>query len=473
MRPRTALLAACPWLSRDEASDALRNANGNVERAIEAQSSTTTTTTGDDNMDEEKRNNDNDERKIGNLEVAATTSTTSLSVQHPPLHHNDNLAVALRIPPRHTSVPINNLSDRQYCCVWSVEVYEDGYRPDVARTLLANVARHVNPILRARGWRVKRLIESSSPSWIGLCTSNGRSDADAASTNIQLNLRVRPDRKCTQFRSFRQILSVMLHEITHTSIGLEDIHPPAFWELLDEIKVEYQTRLTDGEVDGETDMYGCDTSYISSSGEVASVAASASDIVGTSNGVFNNLNLLDKVGSEGDCGSSKTRRRRRHRDGHARKKLGQGGSARSSGYSSNIPKKRPLLKGSKMVDKRTKVGKAALSKRDNLSVRELAAKAALARFGDAATTTTTTTSVATASSTNIGGGAAAALYSTSSATAAVDILSSSDSSEHDDIIGLANSRNDMSDSDDDDDDSIINEHNSGCGCRSCEWSKLF
>jgi hypothetical protein len=33
----------------------------------------------------------------------------------------------------------------------------------------------------------------------------------------------------------------------------------------------------------------------------------------------------------------------------------------------------------------------------------------------------------------------------------------------------------MSDSDDDDDDngSIINEHNIGCGCRSCEWSKLF
>ena len=470
MRPRTALLAACPWLSRDEASDALRNANGNVERAIEAVTPSAHAAR-QSQSSEEKRNNDNDERKIGNLDVA-TTSTTLSSLQHPPLHHN--LAVAPRVPPRHTSVPINNLSDRQYCCVWSVEVYEDGYRPDVARTLLANVARHVNPILRARGWRVKRLIESSSPSWIGLCTSNGRSDADAASTNIQLNLRVRPDRKCTQFRSFRQILSVMLHEITHTSIGLEDIHPPAFWELLDEIKVEYQTRLTDGEVDGETDMYGCDTSYISSSGEVASVAASASDIVGTSNGVFNNLNLLDKVGSEGDCGSSKTRRRRRHGGGHARKKLGQGGSARSSGYSSNIPKKRPLLKGSKMVDKRTKVGKAALSKRDNLSVRELASKAALARFGDAATTTTTTTSVATASSTNIGGGAAAAaLYSTSSATAAVDILSSSDSSEHDDIIGLANSSNDTSDSDDDDDDSIINEHNAGCGCRSCEWSKLF
>ena len=31
-----------------------------------------------------------------------------------------------RAPPRH-AVSINNLSDRQYCCVWSVEVYEDGY----------------------------------------------------------------------------------------------------------------------------------------------------------------------------------------------------------------------------------------------------------------------------------------------------------------------------------------------------------
>ena len=106
-------------------------------------------------------------------------------------------------------------------------MYEDGYRPDVARTLLANVARHVNPILRDRGWRVKRLIESASTQWIGLCTANGRTDADAASTNIQLNLRVQPDKHCTQFRSFHQILAVMLHEITHTSIGLEDIHPPA------------------------------------------------------------------------------------------------------------------------------------------------------------------------------------------------------------------------------------------------------
>ena len=120
---------------------------------------------------------------------------------------------------------INNLSDRQYCCVWSVEVYEDGYRPEVARTLLAQVAHHVNPILRTRGWRVKRLMESASTTFIGCCTGNGRYDADAASTNIQMNLRIQPNKHCTVFRTFSQILSVMLHEITHTSIGLEDIHP--------------------------------------------------------------------------------------------------------------------------------------------------------------------------------------------------------------------------------------------------------
>ena len=40
IRPRNALLTACPWLSRDEASEALRNADGDVERAKTASAST-------------------------------------------------------------------------------------------------------------------------------------------------------------------------------------------------------------------------------------------------------------------------------------------------------------------------------------------------------------------------------------------------------------------------------------------------
>ena len=362
---------------------------------------------------------------------------------------SSSLPSVVRAPPRHAAT-INNLSDRQYCCVWSVEVYDDGYRPDVARTLLAKVARHVNPVLRSRGWRVKRLIESSSTQWIGLCTANGRGDADAASTNIQLNLRARPDRRCEEFRSFREVLAVMLHEITHTSIGLEDIHPPAFYELLGEIKAEYRAKLAAGEVYLETDDYGCDSNFVSSSGELASVSASASDILAP-RGVLGDADLLGGVGSEGGCGASK---RRRRRGGGAR---GRRGGNYGAGYTRNLQKetKRPLLKGSKMVDKRTKVGKVAMAERDGLSTRELAARAALARFGNAAS------AGASAASTDV---LPLELeredkVKSSSNYGAMDIISS-----------------DSEGGDDDDGDSThesIEEHNYECGCRSCEWSKLF
>lgn len=47
----------------------------------------------------------------------------------------------------------------------------------------------------------------------------------------------------------------MLHEITHTSIGLEDIHPPAFYELNAEIKRQYWELRRSGAVANETDTY--------------------------------------------------------------------------------------------------------------------------------------------------------------------------------------------------------------------------
>ena len=48
--------------------------------------------------------------------------------------------VARRAPS--SCATVANLSDEQYCCVWGVEVFEDGWRPEVARALLAKVARH-------------------------------------------------------------------------------------------------------------------------------------------------------------------------------------------------------------------------------------------------------------------------------------------------------------------------------------------
>ncbi len=443
MRPRIALLTECPWLSRDEASEALRNADGDVERAKTAAAAA-------------RRQQQHQQQHQHERDRASSSSSTATGQGGEKIVDTNvgkaassSLQSVVRAPPRHAST-INNLSDRQYCCVWSVEVYADGYRPDVARTLLAKVARHVNPVLRSRGWRVKRLIESSSTQWIGLCTANGRGDADAASTNIQLNLRARPDRRCEEFRSFREVLAVMLHEITHTSIGLEDIHPPAFYELLGEIKAEYRAKLAAGEVDLETDDYGCDSNFVSSSGELASVSESASDILAPS-GVLDDADLLGGAGSEGGCGASK---RRRRRGGGAR---GRRGGNYGAGYTSNLQKetKRPLLKGSKMVDKRTKVGKAAMAERDGLSARELAARAALARFGNAAS-------------------AGASAASTDILPLELEREDQVKSSRNHGAIDVLSS--DSEGGDDDDCNSThepIEEHIYECGCRSCEWSKLF
>jgi len=66
-----------------------------------------------------------------------------------------------------------------------------------------------------------------------------------------------PDRHCKQFHTFHRILAVMMHKITHTSISIKDIHPPALYELMDQIKVDYKEKFNTGEVDTESDDYGC------------------------------------------------------------------------------------------------------------------------------------------------------------------------------------------------------------------------
>ena len=160
--------------------------------------------------------------------------------------------------------------------------------------------------------------------------------------------------------------------------------------------------------------------YVSSTGKVAPISSSALDTF-DGDDVSSSLGLLGAAGSEGECGARKGRRRRWR---------GGGNRGGSKGYTSNVPKKekrRPLLKGSKMIDKRTKTGKASMAERENLSARELAARAALARFGDAG-------------------------------------KGSSEKEEADEIV--------LS-SDEDDGDEPIEDHKLGCGCRSCNWGRMF
>jgi len=468
VRPRNALMALDASLSSKDASDILRRVNGDLE-AAERYIATERNKKKKKIMKSSPSINEQSEAK-DNSKQTTTVATTNTTITSPNASTNkpttlSNLqqqskkkaVTVVRAPPRHT-VSINNLSDRQYCCVWSVEVYEDGYRPDVARTLLAAVARHVNPVLRDRGWRCKRLIESASSKWIGLCTSNARADADAASTNIQLNLRTQPNKHCTTFRSFRQILAVMLHEITHTSIGLEDIHPPAFYELLTEIKIQYKEKLVAGEVDLETDDYGCNGKYINRDGSVGSVASSSTDLL-EHNSADNNIddNMLNTAEKETEqCGASKKKGKR------GRRKYNVGG--KSKGYISNVikEKKRPLLKGAKLIDKRTKVGKEAMSERANLTPRELAAKAATARFSNN-------------NSNGILNGSGNGLGKNNEGIGNYGV---GDEIYIDDDNSSTDKESDRSNlSDDDDDDNNENErivpHLQRCGCRSCDWSKNF
>jgi len=376
VRPRNELIATFPHLTSEEASEALRKAGGDLGKAKQAIIAASSSSSAQQQQQQQSK-------KRGSAKAAAGTKTKK-QARLPPSEIADKPAAAAaamvgklpeRLPPRAVA-SINNLSDRQYCCVWSVEVFQDAHRPDVARALLAAVARHVNPILRERGWRVKRLMESCSRSWIGLCTTNGRDDADAASVNIQLNLRVQPHKQCQQFRSFHQVLSVMLHEITHTSIGLEDIHPPAFWDLLEEIHQQYLEKLQNGEVAQETDDYGCNETVVTAQGEIKTIQEAARDTVDTTSS-SSQLTVGGAPMEEGDCGAKKRRRWRRRRGrGNYR-----GGGKYSKGYQSNVPKRRPLLKGARMVDGRTKAAKEAKRLQEKMTPQEMAARAALARLG--------------------------------------------------------------------------------------------
>jgi hypothetical protein len=470
VRPRNLLMAWDTSLSSKDASDILRIVDGDIEAAKRY-------ITAERNNNNKKNENKNKTKtkscnKTNNSITSATTIKTT-AAESGKNEQSQQAGIVARVPPSHNT-SINNLSDRQYCCVWSVEVYEDGYRPDVARALLATVARHVNPILRERGWRCKRLIESASSKWIGLCTGNNRADADAASTNIQLNLRTQPDKHCTTFRSFHQILSVMLHEITHTSIGLEDIHPPAFYELLNEIKIQYKEKLLAGEVDLETDDYGCNGQYITSDGSVGSVTSSAADLLlGHKSGVNNLDDMMNKSGSETECGAKKRGKGRRRYGGGGSGRSRGGGGGKSKGYTSNVinEKKHPLLKGAKLIDKRTKVGKEAMEEIANLTPRELAAKAAMARFSSSSSSSSSSNGVG-------GGGLGRTTNEKGTGNKGMKTTNGTGGRSGEEICidDDNNSTDNESDNDDDnedDEDERIVPHTQRCACRSCDWSKIF
>jgi hypothetical protein len=207
---------------------------------------------------------------------------------------------------------------------------------------------------------------------------------------------------------------------------------------MNEIKKEYREKLELGEVDLETDMYGCDAKFVTSTGDVMTIADAARDIVPTfMQQTVNRIVSTDDTFRDDECGVKRKRRRRK-----------QGTSRRNKQMSSStaITKKEkqpPLRQGVKMIDKRTIEGKRLLTESATLSRRELAARAALARFGN------------TAGASNV------------SVEPSINSNNNEDCMENNDLSGSEGFM------ESDDDDSIVQPHQDNCVCRSCDWDKLL
>jgi hypothetical protein len=242
---------------------------------------------------------------------------------------------------------------------------------------------------------------------------------------------------------------------------------------LDEIRQQYRTKLQQGEVSKETDTYGCNEAFVTATGEVTTVALAARDIV-----AIDHTNSSDTSPSpalaDSDCGVKKRRRRRR---GGNNTGGGGGGKKRTHVKAMGIKaavtneKRRPLLKGAKMIDKRTVQGKRAAAEAASLSARELAARAALARFGQSSSSTITTTSTVASAVGKEGGNGESATSNTSVTVSKTydDGNCNSESKDED----SSSTNDDDSGDEEEEDDEIIHPHVQGCVCRSCDWDRIL
>jgi hypothetical protein len=118
VRPRNALIEAFPpgTVTLEEASEALRRARGDLEEAKRALSSTRHPLPQQESDDKSQDNRG----AAGSVDTAGVVGTQKINS----LFENQQQDTTERFPPRSVA-SINNLSDRQYCCVWSIEVLDD------------------------------------------------------------------------------------------------------------------------------------------------------------------------------------------------------------------------------------------------------------------------------------------------------------------------------------------------------------
>ena len=140
-------------------------------------------------------------------------------------------------------------------CVHAIDHIKKLPDADKARALLEELARHVKPILQARGWRVLKLYE------ICCCTSGGKNlgvggfccAAGDKVTSLRIALRLRtPGHGASAdewgahtLRDFDHCMKILIHEISHIVHGNHSAH---FYQLMAELTQQYESVKKCGQV---------------------------------------------------------------------------------------------------------------------------------------------------------------------------------------------------------------------------------
>ncbi|EHA8590526.1 DNA-dependent metalloprotease WSS1 [Cocos nucifera] len=118
--------------------------------------------------------------------------------------------------------------------VWEIKTLKKPGEEEAHR-MLERVAKQVQPIMRRRKWRVKKLSEfcPANPALLGLNVGGG----------AEVKLRLRRPNRDWDFFPFEQVLDTMLHELCHIEHGP---HNAQFYKLWDEIRKECEELMAKG-----------------------------------------------------------------------------------------------------------------------------------------------------------------------------------------------------------------------------------
>eukprot|EP00250_Pteridium_aquilinum_P004580 c14788_g1_i1 orf=80-1162(+) len=131
-------------------------------------------------------------------------------------------------------MPVSSIEGGDLAKVWEVKTLGRG-RDAEARSLLLNIAKQVQPIMRKRKWRVMLLSEfyPRNPSLLGLNVGAGQ----------EIRIRLRKPGRESEFLPYEALVGTMLHELTHNEHGP---HDAKFYKLLDEITKECEDLMAKG-----------------------------------------------------------------------------------------------------------------------------------------------------------------------------------------------------------------------------------